>query len=236
MFAGPNGSGKSCLKSVVNAKWLGVYINADEIEKSLRSEGGISLSSFKVDLPDKTFLEGFEVICRKRKNSGETPQISCVKGLVTVNRKVLNSYHAAMIAELIRYYLLQKKISFTFETVMSHLSKVAFLKNAKEKGFKTYLYFIATEDSKINVARVESRVKNGGHDVPVEKIISRYSRAIELLPKALHVADRGYVFDNSGIRHLLIAETYNGPDNAPTVLELKVDELPAWMEKVIDIS
>ncbi len=110
MFAGPNGSGKSCLKDVVNSKWLGIYINADEIEKSLRSEGGILLSSVKEDLPDEAFLEGFEEVCRKRQDSSKMPKISCVKGLVTVNKKELNSYHAAMIAELIRYYLLQKKI------------------------------------------------------------------------------------------------------------------------------
>jgi predicted ABC-type ATPase len=42
MFAGPNGSGKSCFNRIVNPEWLGVYVNADEIEKQLRS-GGESL-------------------------------------------------------------------------------------------------------------------------------------------------------------------------------------------------
>ena len=39
MFAGPNGSGKSCFNHIVDAKWLGVYVNADDIEKELRSNG-----------------------------------------------------------------------------------------------------------------------------------------------------------------------------------------------------
>ena len=35
MFAGPNGNGKSTLNSVVSKELLGIYINADEIEKEI---------------------------------------------------------------------------------------------------------------------------------------------------------------------------------------------------------
>lgn len=56
MFAGPNGSGKSRLRTVVADKWLGVYINADEIEKSIRENKGLILSDFKAHLSDAKFL------------------------------------------------------------------------------------------------------------------------------------------------------------------------------------
>jgi predicted ABC-type ATPase len=35
MFAGPNGSGKTTIKSVLNRKLLGIYINPDEIEAEI---------------------------------------------------------------------------------------------------------------------------------------------------------------------------------------------------------
>ncbi|MGJ8655252.1 MAG: hypothetical protein ACSHX6_02290 [Akkermansiaceae bacterium] len=232
MFAGPNGSGKSRLNNYVNKKWLGIYVNADEIEKQLPSEG-VSLSTFKVELDDDAFIEDFNNECRHRKL--ELPAIECKNGIVKVDKKEVNSYYASMIAELIRGYLLIHKISFTFETVMSHESKVAFLILAKEEGFKTYLYFIATEDPRINISRVAKRVMKGGHDVPVDKIESRYHRAIELLPLALKTVDRGYVFDNSGTEVEWIAETSNSESNDVTSLELKTVELPHWMRKVVEV-
>ena len=231
MFAGPNGSGKSCFNHIVDSKWLGVYVNADDIEKQLRS-GGISLLDYKVELDDETFIDSFKMTCLSREI--DLPAIQCVDGKVTVNLEDVDSYYAAMIAEQIRNHLLLCGISFTFETVMSHEGKVAFLKAAQEKGYRTYLYFIATEDPQINIARVAKRVLDGGHDVPEEKIVSRYHRAIKLLPLALRIVDRGYVFDNSGDKEEWVAETTNLKGEDSTILELKTDALPRWMEAVIE--
>ena len=233
MFAGPNGSGKSRLNNYVNKKWLGVYVNADELEKQLRKEG-VRLSDFKVDLDDETVIEAFNIKCGER--GIELPAIACDRGLLRVKKSEVNSYYAAMIAELIRSYLLVHKISFTFETVMSHESKITFLVHAKEKGFRTYLYFIATEDPRINISRVAKRVLKGGHDVPIDKIESRYHRAIGLLSKALNAVDRGYVFDNSGTEVKWIAETVKVRNEVFTRLEFKAVELPHWMRKVVKIK
>ena len=49
MFAGPNGSGKSTIKAVLPPELLRVYINPDEIEKSLREHGGLRLADFAVE-------------------------------------------------------------------------------------------------------------------------------------------------------------------------------------------
>jgi predicted ABC-type ATPase len=43
MFAGPNGSGKSVLKSYLPEPLLGVYLNADEIEKGVRELGYVDV-------------------------------------------------------------------------------------------------------------------------------------------------------------------------------------------------
>ena len=56
----------------------------------------------------------------------------------------MNSYFASVITDFIRQRLLDKRQSFTFETVMSHPSKVAFLKEAQALGYRTHLYFVST--------------------------------------------------------------------------------------------
>jgi predicted kinase len=38
VFAGPNGSGKSTIRDLLREEWIGVYVNADEIEKVLRRD------------------------------------------------------------------------------------------------------------------------------------------------------------------------------------------------------
>lgn len=113
---------------------------------------------------------------------------------------------------------------------MSSRDKVNLLRSALAQGYRTYLYYVATDDPDINVARVAERVKNGGHDVPEEKIRSRYVRSLDLLMDAIRSSTRAYIFDNSGnkSRRIWLAEVTNG-----TELELKVDVVPAWFAKAV---
>jgi len=48
MFAGPNGSGKSCLKSVLPAPLLGVFVGPDEIEDEIRRNGWLEFSQYSI--------------------------------------------------------------------------------------------------------------------------------------------------------------------------------------------
>jgi predicted ABC-type ATPase len=75
---------------------------------------------------------------------------------------------------------------------MSHESKLAFLKKAKEAGYRVYLYYVATEDPAINIQRVEQRVLESGHDVPKDKIVSRYFKSLKLLKGAVKLSDRAF--------------------------------------------
>jgi len=56
---------------------------------------------------------------------------------------------------------------------------------------------VSTENPQINVERVKNRVLQGGHDVPVESIISRYSRSMELMFDLVRISDRADIYDNS---------------------------------------
>lgn len=69
-----------------------------------------------------------------------------IKDNVLYSKESVDSYLAALIAEFFRVQLLCTNASFSFETVMSHPSKIEFLKEAKHQKFKTYMYFICTQD------------------------------------------------------------------------------------------
>ena len=104
---------------------------------------------------------------------------------------------AAKLAEQQRENYLLNVHSFCFETVMSTDRNLNLLRRAKEKGYFIRCYYILTVDPMINVQRVKSRVHLGGHDVPVEKIISRYDKALELVKEVVKVSDICHIYDNS---------------------------------------
>ena len=76
------------------------------------------------------------------------------------------SKRAQEIADFHRNRCLMNGISLSFETVMSHPSKIEFMIRANDAGYDVTLYFICTSDPEINIRRVENRVSLGGHSVP----------------------------------------------------------------------
>lgn len=230
MFAGPNGSGKSTIKEMLPTAWLGVYINADEIEKSIRRDGFLELAAFEVTA-DTQELQGFFAASTLLEKAGLLEQaqaLAVVDERVVFGAVAVNSYFASVLSDFLRHKLLAKNVSFTFETVMSSPDKVDFLHKAQATGYRTYLYFVATEDPDINVARVQYRVQTGGHPVAEDKIRSRYTRSLALLPEAVAYADRAYIFDNSAAEKVWIAEVTNG-----TEIEMKTDAMPAWFKSAL---
>ena len=73
----------------------------------------------------------------------------------------VNAYFASVAVDVLRRHLLERRISFTFESVMSHPGKVELLAQAQQRGYRTYLYYVATDDPEINVSRVRNRVGLG---------------------------------------------------------------------------
>lgn len=61
-----------------------------------------------------------------------------------------------------RKHQLEKGTSYSFESVMSHPSKLNEIRQAKALSYKTYLYFDCLQDADINVSMVLNRVKKGG--------------------------------------------------------------------------
>jgi len=112
-----------------------------------------------------------------------------------------NSYEsvikAAVYSEQIREECLTHQKSLIFETVLSAEDKIDFIRRAKQKDYFVRLFFIGTNSPTINASRIARRVMEGGHDVPISKIISRYSKSIANCLVVAKLVDRTYVFDNS---------------------------------------
>ena len=108
---------------------------------------------------------------------------------------------------------------------MSSPDKVSLLEKSQTLGYRNYLYFVATNSPEINISRVKYRVKIGGHDVPKDKIKTRYYRSLDLLWEAVKFTNRAYIFDNSGSELLLLAEITDAEK-----LEIKADSVPLWFE------
>lgn len=112
-----------------------------------------------------------------------------------------NSREAVMQAvqycEELREKCLIEHKSLIFETVLSVEDKIDYILRAKEAGFFVRFFFVCTEHPTINAARIARRVMEGGHDVPISKIISRYDKSIANSCVVSEFADRTYVYDNS---------------------------------------
>jgi len=234
IIAGPNGSGKSTFIDKLRQNFdCGVYINTDELEKLLKDTHYINLSDFHVEATPENFNE-FVV----KDNSQSLITKASAEGIrinLTYNENILlcsdttNSYEAALAGEFIKDRLLQAEELFTFETVMSHPSKIEFIKRAKDLGYKIYIYFIATEAVEINIG-VAQRVQKKGHDVEEGRIRTRFINTLELLSQIIPLTHRTFLLDNSYENDPLriVAEIYNGKE-----LTFQTNNIPIWVYKYV---
>ncbi|PWR04259.1 hypothetical protein DKT77_02260 [Meridianimarinicoccus roseus] len=135
------------------------------------------------------------------------------------------SYEAAQIAQARRDEMFETRSSFATETVFSHPSKLDIISKAKVLGYLVVVMHVGVENPDISVARVRRRTEEGGHDVPDDKIRTRYDRCRPLIRQAVLMADRGMVFDNSKL---------NDPPRPMLVfasgrLSFVEPHLPAWI-------
>ena len=209
MLAGPNGSGKSTLARQLTGDYavnLYKFLNADmlfaEIVQSHKTACPFSLDNCELldFINSSTYPDECKAPFRKQAITIDEDDY------LTFAPDAINSYTVAMTADFFKNEYLKRHLSFSFETVFSHPAKIEILKRAQSLGFRTYMYFVATEDPQINLSRIRSRTKLGGHDVPEEKVTARYYRCLEQVRHALLYLNRAYFFDNSTDQSIFFAE------------------------------
>lgn len=233
VFAGPNGSGKSTIQSLVSSRYsIGHFVNADNIEKMLKQTKAISFSDFHISISPGELKQALS-----KSGFKEKQDLPALVKRMSVRNNILRLkedkkgdyiYLGAILSELIRNKLLEGNEDFSFETVMSHISKLEFLKEAKLKGFKTYLYFVSMESPNLNKLRVQTRVQSGGHDVPDDKIVSRYYRSLDLAAKAIDCVDRAFIFDNSNYGYTTLLAEKDDDE-----IQVFSDEVPSWFIRYV---
>ncbi len=124
---------------------------------------------------------------------------------------------------------LTERKSHIFETVMSAGDKIDYIIRAKKAGFFIRLFFVSTTSPTINAKRVANRVLNGGHDVPIPKIISRYDKSIANCQILAPIVDRLYVYDNSveDVEAQLLFRMSNGE-----IVKRYTSDLPDWAKTI----
>ena len=107
-----------------------------------------------------------------------------------------HAYEASQVAAEQRRELIAAGTSFITETVFSHPSKLALIRDAQAAGYHVNLHVVLVPEG-LTVARVGDRVRRGGHTVPEDKIRERYHRLWNLVAEARDLAERTHVYDNS---------------------------------------
>ncbi len=146
-----------------------------------------------------------------------------------------NSVEAVMqsvkYCEALREECLTERKSLIFETVLSADDKLDYIRRAKDAGFFIRIFFVSTNHPTINAARIARRVMEGGHDVPIPKIISRYFKSILNCRRISRLADRTYIYDNSvdGREAQLLFRFVEGK-----LFKQYVEEVPEWAAKIVE--
>ena len=114
----------------------------------------------------------------------------------------IDAYEAAQVITKLRLELVKQRESFVLETVFSDpvSDKLAFLKAAAQSGYTVVLCFIGISSPAISEERVAMRVSQGGHDVPSEKLLTRFPRTMTNLKAAIRELPHVLIFDNDDLK------------------------------------
>jgi len=102
--------------------------------------------------------------------------------------------------------LIEKGQDFAFETTLTTKSYKNLVLDAKEKGYHVTLLFFWLRTSDLAVKRVETRVKEGGHNIPESVIRRRYENGLRNFYNIFEsIVDEWMFIDNSGEPYEIIA-------------------------------
>lgn len=241
MFAGPNESGESTViqyaRNVSIKKRpidFGYYINADDLAVQLQSRE-FSFDTYDLKVKPKEFIE---VALRSGLVNDNFPLPDFIASFVLRNNRLrlkalsANERLAQILANFLREKLLAERKKFSFETVFSHRSKLNIMRQAVDAGYKVYLYFVSTKTPEINKFRVQARKAKKGHDVPADKIVSRYYRSLDLLYEACQLAYQVFFFDNSveGQNSVMFAH-FKVVSGKKKWDKIQKSQVPVWFKK-----
>lgn len=105
--------------------------------------------------------------------------------------------------------LLNQGESFAFETTLSTKSYQGLIKKAEQQGYEITLLFLTLDSVELAIQRVQTRVKEGGHNIPIETIKRRYASGLMNFFKIYRsIVSRWILVDNSTENFEFVAEGF----------------------------
>ena len=131
------------------------------------------------------------------------------QGLAPFSPEKANIKAGKLVLEQIHDYAKQQ-IDFAFETTLAGKTYFNMLRKFKENGYKLHLFFLWIPNTKLAIARINDRVADGGHDVPVQDVKRRFKRSIyNFFNLYMPILDFWILFNNTSIQPLPIAKGIN---------------------------
>lgn len=121
---------------------------------------------------------------------------------------------------------IRNKWDFTVETTLAGGNVIRQMRDAKEQGFEIIMFYVGLGDVRLNIERVATRVKNGGHHIESEDIIRRNVTSMNNLLSHLNLLDQLVVIDNSKTDGEIILEADKSG------IKYYLDELPEWVQTI----
>ena len=116
--------------------------------------------------------------------------------------------------------LLKSNKSFAIETTLAGSLYIKTINNAKKLGYKIVIIYSFVDKPLVSINRIKIRVLNGGHYVPEEDVIRRFSRSKNnFWYKYKDIVDEWNLFYNGGAEYVLVA---NFSDNKIEVFHEKL--------------
>ncbi len=231
ILAGPNGSGKSSIfQSIAQNFRVGIPVQADALRSMLETGVGVTLPLVHPSLDGKDFEAFYSGHPLCARYAGPFPFALEQGGRLTLvegcDRSPKLSYATVILADYLLTRLIEAGAEISFETALSHPSKLTLLRQAKEAGYAIYLYYVCVASPEVSKLRVALSVTQGGYAVPEAKIVERYGRSLALLKEAVALSDRAYLFDNTYSGASLKLEINRGAEVIP-----HEPVLPDWVTR-----
>lgn len=103
--------------------------------------------------------------------------------------------------------LLDRNETFSIETTLATKSYINLVHKAQAKGYRVHLIYFWLETPELAMQRVAERVRNGGHNIPIEVIQRRYVAGIRnLFNIFMSEVDLWMIYDNSRTPRTFVAK------------------------------
>lgn len=143
-------------------------------------------------------------------------------------------------------HAMAERVPFAMETVFSYweeqadgriASKIDLIRNLQVAGYFVLLVFVGLRSASASIARVDTRVREGGHGINVETLRRRFPKTQTAIASAIKVADASILADNSRtpaeaftacrvqVGLMPLFDIRRGTDHPPAVIT-------AWLEVV----